>query len=353
MCPELAGKADIQDRERLCAEHLAQKEEFIKSDSVGLAVVGIHRPVGFNSLRSVIIKSPEVCDHLPVLQIPDRSLPAVAVRKADALDDAAAGKTDESRLHIRKRIEQVPAEHACDGIVRNHGDQIKITGSGDIERHHKVGAAHVLVRGDVNRVFCPFADRLYAFLFRVGHGGRPCRCKGGKVLCKVLRRLCQVDKGEVRIGCIQRHLAAGKGFAVLCDRYQDIGISPCNHSGIEGDMIGHALLKADPVIGLVGKTLARLRRRKAKVVRVLLTERISRNKEKAGKAFRILFICPGAPRIARVRYQIKAVRIAVGIAGLKGAVLDHLRVEAAVRGKVDILKKEADHPRRHRVKRLI
>src|SRR6185369_12673862 len=87
---KLTRHAAVQDRHRFAAEVLAKLEIFEEAEAVALVILRCGLPTDRVLPAILILRA--------LRDVADRILPLVAVREVHALDDAAAGETQERRL---------------------------------------------------------------------------------------------------------------------------------------------------------------------------------------------------------------------------------------------------------------
>ena len=112
-----------------------------------------------------------------------------------------------------------------------------------------------------------------------------------------------------------------------------------NASGIEGCPVGFSLFQSHAVIGLVGKALSRVIRRKSEIVGICPVHGTSHYIFHPSFA---MLLC-GAPAVTAVQLRIIISHRAVAVQEFKGSVFNHFRIQTAVCRIIDVLKKKADH----------
>ena len=125
---ELAGHAAVENGQRPRADIFSQLEVFVKAQAKRLEIIGRG--------AKIELVVPAVDDRPALGDIAHRGLPAVASHQAAAFDDAAAGKADESRVHIVEQLHQVLAQAVGAVVPRVHGeerDHVEIDGTRAID----------------------------------------------------------------------------------------------------------------------------------------------------------------------------------------------------------------------------
>ena len=110
-------------------------------------------------------------------------------------------------------------------------------------------------------------------------------------------------------------------------------------SGPEADAVIFPFVQADAVVCLICKTVPGCHRRKMQIMRVYFVLRLLRIQCQLSLA------ATGAPAIQPVEILAVMIIVSPGFLEFKIPVFQHLRIQPAVGRIIDILKKQAEHPR--------
>src|SRR5262245_15476221 len=102
---ELASHPAVDNRQWLSAGVLTKLEIFEKPQTKRLEVI-LSGAVGIAAFELHI---PAIHDETPLLYVPDRRLPLIAIVQIAAFDNAPSGKAHESRFQITEQLRQVGA----------------------------------------------------------------------------------------------------------------------------------------------------------------------------------------------------------------------------------------------------
>src|SRR5574344_790796 len=125
----------------LCVQVFAKAEVFVEAESVRLLV------------------SPEIFLLLALFNRPDGVLPFVAVGKFMSLDNAAAWKADEARVHGVEHVHKILAEPVRFILIKlspEKGDKINVNCSRLVSVQPERAFLCVCNRNDVKSKFLPF-----------------------------------------------------------------------------------------------------------------------------------------------------------------------------------------------------
>ena len=204
-------------------------------------------------------------------------------------------------MHVSQHLEEIPAEDSRHGVTGHQGDKVNL-------HYPRLRQAQDEIRP--LRVFLRFQKSLESAEMVVG-------------------LLCPPGGGN-----------PGFGKALPVFLHEDVKVPLELHaSGPEQEFVLHAFFQTDTLIGFVPDALPRLGCPQPHVVRILLAQRASHDAARlCSGAHRIC--APGVPAVIR---HLIITGIPRGLHELKGTVLQHLRVQPAVRGVIDVLEEQPYH----------
>ncbi len=202
-------------------------------------------------------------------------------------------------------FKQIFPEHSRHRIRRHHGNKIKLHNSLSVKGKDKIGSIHILPRLKIRLIADPFMPGI--------------------------RRILSALYESFRRNGISLFHTHGK--------VPRIG----RHSGVKGYPVFLPLPEVNSPVGLIFEACALPVRGKAQIMRILPIKGAACHK------FKDRAVTFRTPPIAGGRFGVIIALISVAVNKFKGSVFQHLGIQPAVGGVIDVLEKQPDHSLRNRI----